>query len=63
MSLRNHIKTTSLISDKGLDCSQNKLTNLEPDISNVTYDEERLQRKFPRFTGANLLIKKGKGAY
>ena len=57
MTKRNRIKTFELINDLGLDLSKNKPSQIDPDIFNVIYDEELLQRKFPKFSGANLRIK------
>lgn len=57
MTSRNRIKTFNIINDKGLDFSQNKSAALDTDISNVVYNESELQRKFPKFTGANVKIK------
>lgn len=54
MGKRSKFKTSELILEKGLSDFSTKADNVNTDIENVYYDENKLNRKLPNLKGANV---------
>lgn len=54
MAKRNEIKTTDIIKNRRRDQFENISEELNTDIENVIYDENKLNRKFHQITKANI---------